>query len=234
MCRTEFFDSWREQKRKKEKWNNAPVWWNRVQHSQYRFHLFEKHWSKRKNGRWYNNFLQFPSTRRSSMDNHGAITARNAYYQSSIVQTSGKSCYVYIPVNEKSVHEWYDYNYVARWGYNEWKTRSWRESGANFLGLVESMVFLITPRMRLSSNRATTIPKQPRYRDRHRVSIFDDYFSSVRQRFLFFSAPIKIPPPRSSARVYVSILFMSANGNNGITCCAFHEWIRIDFGSREE
>lgn len=24
---------------------------------------------------------------------------------------------------------------------------------------------------------------------------------------------------------------MSTNGNNGITCCcAFHEWIRIDFG----
>lgn len=190
MC--EFFDSWPEQKRGKiEQYH--PHFGETAYNTLNIVHLFEKHWWKRKNGHRYgnNNFLHFPSTRRSSIDNHGAITARNAYYQSSIdVQTSRVNriyTYIYIPVNEKSVHEWYDYNYVVWRGYNEWKTRSWdswrRESGANFLGLVESMVFLITPRMRLSSNRATTIPKQPRYRDQHRVSIFDDYFSSDRQRF---------------------------------------------------
>lgn len=56
--------------------------------------------------------FHFPSTRRSSIDNHGAITARDAYYQSSIVQTirvnpvNRTYTHIYILINEKSVHEW--------------------------------------------------------------------------------------------------------------------------------
>lgn len=118
MC--EFFDSWPEQKRGKiEQYH--PHFGETAYNTLNIVHLFEKHWWKRKNGHRYgnNNFLHFPSTRRSSIDNHGAITARNAYYQSSIdVQTSRVNriyTYIYIYLlmrnrftNGMIIITWYD------------------------------------------------------------------------------------------------------------------------------